>query len=229
MVKSVSVLVCFVLSAVLLAAFLTPVVRSANPQPRDVLTQILGGTAEVAAEAAYQQADVYFHSGVRKSERSDDEDTSRQNHSSSNNSGLPLKDLILLLQNTTKPSSERHVASSDEKEILPWFVVAVRLNPHHIEAWCVGTYWFYRTKEYDRAKAFITEGIRHNPKNYKLYFERGALFARLKQWDLALKDLEKADILKPEVSDEFEWHAVDAYLKYVRAKLAGDPNVKDIW
>lgn len=230
MVKSIAVVISFLFSAVLLAAILNPVVHSANPQPEDVLTQLLGGASGVAAQAAYKQADVYFHSGVRSNESH--EENGSLHHKKGNkpgNSSLPLVRYIKLLQETAIPSSERHVVGADEKEILPWFIVAVRLNPQYIEAWCVGTYWFYRTKEYDRAKAFINEGIRHNPKNYRLYLERGVLFARLKQWQQALKDLEKADVLRPAVSDGFEWHAVDTYLNYVRAKAAGRPNVKDIW
>lgn len=210
------------LSASVLAGLLTPEVMIANPERSDVLTQVLGGASALAADSAFEQADVYFHAGVR-------ERAGNPRLSVRESDALPFMGLIHKLQDTTVPKRVRHLEGKDERELLPWFHAAVRLNPHHIEAWCVGTYWYYRVGEYGQAEAFINDGIRHNPTEYKLYLERGVLFARLKQYKRALVDLEKAKTLRPQKSSDFEWSAVDAYLGYVKAKLSGKPGLPDLW
>jgi|GEM_PF-2183971 len=211
-----------VVLAYIMASVLTPRVKAANPQTGDVLTQVLGGASAIAADSAFEQADVYYHAGVREEDESPKLSTSSARD-------LPLLGLVRSLQKNTVPKEVRHLERKDEKELLPWFHAAVRLNPHHIEAWCVGTYWYYRVGEYGQAEAFASEGIRRNPSEYKLYLERGVLFARLGQYKRALSDLEKAKSLRPPKSREFEWAAVDAYLGYVKAKLSGVPNLPDLW
>ncbi|HET6456101.1 MAG TPA: hypothetical protein VFI02_16975, partial [Armatimonadota bacterium] len=51
------------IAILIFSSILVPRLRSANPQDRDVLIQVLGGTADFAAEEAFHEAEVYFHAG----------------------------------------------------------------------------------------------------------------------------------------------------------------------
>ena len=129
--------------------------------------------------------------------------------------------LVKRLHGETAPRAHRHLQGEEEKELLPWFVAAVRLNPHHIEAWRTGSYWFYRTGDSQRAEEFIREGICHNPKDYRLYLDRGILYHRLHRWQDAVRDLEVARELWRNDSEDapFELRAIGTYLRDSRERL----------
>lgn len=202
--------------ALLLVLVLIPRLTSANEKNSDVLTQVLGGTADYAANAAYTEADVYFHGGVPDNDREEHDgkctDTSPK---LSANANLPLMKLMWNLDQEITPTTHRHIHGAAEKEILPWFIAAVRLNPHLIDAWRTGTYWYYRTGFPKQAMDFANQAIKANPGVYQLYLERGILDHRLKLWDKTVKDMEEAQKLwKNNSSDApYDKRAIKTYLK----------------
>jgi tetratricopeptide (TPR) repeat protein len=184
------------MTALLLASVLVPGLRASGPQKSDLLVQVLGGTTEFVADKAFLEADVYFHGGQSGGclihghhEHAGDE------HESQDGAQLPLKDVVSYLHGETAPKVHKHLAGEQEKELLPWFVAVVRLNPHHIDAWRTGSYWFYRTGDSKRAEEFISEGMRRNPGDYRLYLDRGILEYRLRNWEKAVSDLDTAERL----------------------------------
>lgn len=195
--------------ALLLSTVLVPKLRSATPSNDDVLVQVLGGTADLAAERAYQEADVYFHGGNRQ----DSHASGPPAHD------LPMSALIAHMQGEAAPHEHRHLAGVDEEEILPWFAVAVRLNPHHVEAWSTGSYWYFRTGDREKALQFASEGIRHNPTAYVLHLDRGIIYYHLHNWDRSVRDLEAAERLWKHVNDEspYDLRQIKRYLSYARA------------
>jgi len=180
-----------------LVMILVPRLKAANPSGSDILMQVLGGTADLASDAAYKEADVYFHGGVTGGCPHEDkdhcEDEAAHNHAMP--ADLPLMGVVERLHSATAPTIHRHLQGRDERELLPWFMAAVRLNPHNIEAWRTGTYWFYRTGDTKQAESFITDAIRANPNDYRVYMERGVLHHRIGKWSAAVQDLEIADRL----------------------------------
>jgi len=206
----------------LLASVLVPGLKAASPQNTDVLMQVLGGTTELAAEKAYQQTEVYLHAGVT-------DDSLEGSRQPSRSRRLPLMGLVRRLHGETAPKAHRHLQGDDEKELLPWFVAAVRLNPHHIDAWRDGSYWFYRTGDFHRAEEFISDGIRCNPRDYQLYLDRGILYHRLKKWENSVGDLETARKLwKSDSRDApFDRKAIRIYLndsrKHLKSAAADQP------
>lgn len=203
-----------------LSSIIVPGLRAENPKDPDILVQILGGTTDLASEAAYREADVYFHGGAM------DEcpDHAKGNTESTTEINLPLMSLIKRLQSEAAPKEDRHLEGKEAKEMLPWFTAAIRLNPHHIEAWRTGIYWFYHTGEIEEAEDFANRGISHNPHDYRMYLERGILYHRLKKWDKAVRDVEIAKSLWKNNSDEasFDLKAIHMYLKDSKAKQADE-------
>lgn len=199
------------LVAVFLSAMLVPGLKAATPQNQDILMQVMGGTADLAAEKAYREADIYFHGGIK---------AGKPEVSPAREPGMPLMDMIRHLQDQTSPKQHRHLAGKEEKEILPWFLVAIRMNPHHIEAWRTGSYWFFRTGNPKRAMELASEGIRSSPKDYRLYLDRGILYHRLANWDKAISDFETADKLWKNINEDspYERKAIRIYLKDSRER-----------
>jgi len=204
-----------------LTSLLIPQLKAANPQDPDVLIQVLGGTADFAAEKAYREADIYFHAGFD----CDCPDEHKDHHvehevKASDSVRLPLLKTVERLQGEAAPRIHRHLQGEEEKEVLPWFIAAVRLNPQFIDAWRTGSYWFYRTDNGHRAIAFISDGIKRNPSDYRLYLDRGILYHRIGEWDNAIKDLETARRLwKNDTEDSpYEKKAIGIYLRDCRAQ-----------
>lgn len=198
----------------LLTSLLVPQMKAANPQSGDVLVQVLGGTADFAAQQAYHEAEVYYHAGFKGycPEHGHNEHHEIQN---SEQHRLPLLDMIKRLHGEAAPKIIRHIEREEEKELLPWFIASVRLNPQFIDAWRTGAYWFYRTDNGHRAIEFISDGIRRNPDDYRLYLDRGVLYHRVGEWDNAIKDLETARRLWKDDSEDspYELRAIRIYLR----------------
>lgn len=214
-------LACGVL-ALLLALMLVPKLHSANPQSADILAQVMGGTADYAADEAYNEADVYFHAGtnakctyvggIEKCEQQDDATLFSQVH-------LPLMSWIKEMHASTAPQTHKHLNNSESKEMLPWFVVATRLNPHLVEAWSTGTYWFYRSGDAKHAEQFASSGISSNPFDYRLYFDRGVLYYRARRWNDSVRDLQTAEKLWKNLNEDspYDLKAIRRYAGYARS------------
>lgn len=198
-----------------LSSMLVPDIRAATPDDRDILMRVLGGTAEIAADKAYKTADVYFHAGQTGDHHHHEEEVQPSV------TKLPLLGWIERMHGESAPKEHRHLSGEEEKECLPWFLAAVRLNPRHIDAWRVGAYWYYRTGEPSRAEDFISEAISRNPQDYRLYLDRGILYHRLQEWEKSVRDLESARQLWKTLSDESEkdLHAIDLYSSYGRSQM----------
>lgn len=197
------------LIALVLSSVLVPRFKAANPRNSDILVQVLGGTADLAADQAYREADVYFHGGMKAKSRHLEGNDQR-------GACLPLLGYVKRLQGEAAPEKHRHLGGTEEKEILPWFEVTVRLNPHHIEAWSTGSYWYFRTGDRKRALEFVSAGIRQNPDDYRLYLDRGVIHYHLRIWDSAIRDLRTARRLWKNLNEDspYDLKAISRYLGY---------------
>ena len=213
------------LIALVLSSVLVPKLKAANPRNSDILVQVLGGTADLAADQAYQEADIYFHGGIRLKchdleargeECHGDNDDQPARHSGVN---LPLLSYVERLQGEAAPKKHRHLGGTEEKEILPWFEVTVRLNPHHIEAYSTGSYWYSRTGDRKRALEFVSAGVRNNPDDYRLYLDRGVIHYHLRRWDSAIQDLQTARRLWKNLNEDspYDLKAIKRYLSYAKS------------
>ena len=187
--------------------------RASDRQEGDVLVRLFGGTAEIASQSAMERADLYLHAG--NGHKNGHEGESPEAHR------LPLRQTIERLHGATAPTAHRHLAGAEEKELLPWFVIAVRLDRHNVEAWLDGAYWFYRTGQTGEAERLITEGIKHNPKDHRVFLERGILYHRMKQYDKSASDLRRAIRLYRQINEDspFELKAARIFLGDAQQKL----------
>lgn len=188
------------IAAMIIAWRILPDLKSSTPQSEDILMQILGGTAQLISMGAYREADVYFHGGAM--ERCSESEENEHAHQHALSASLPGYNIIRQMQDEAAPKEHRHLEGKEASEMLPWFMVAVRIDPHNIDAWRVGSYWFYRAGFHDKALDFITEGMKHNPLDYRLYYDRGVLYHRMGQWKKAVDDLQMAKKLWANISED---------------------------
>ncbi len=188
----------------------------ASDQPEsDVLVRLFGGTAEIASQTAMDQADLYLHAGVGH--------TCDECEHHEVTLSLPLHGVMNRLHGQIAPTGDKHIQGADEKELLPWFMIAARLNPQNVEAWLDGAYWLFRTGQFRESEQFITEAIKNNPEDHRVYLERGILYHRLQRWNEAARDLETSIRRYKKLTDEspFELKAARIYLRDCREKLNG--------
>jgi hypothetical protein len=213
--------------AFILASSISSNLRASTSSGQDMVVQVLGGTASMVADKAYQEADVYYHAGVTCANCPDRVNRNGLLLHAVEQPGIPrpLSHLLDAMHHVTAPTVHRHIQGADEKEVLPWFIVATHLDPHHMDAWLTGTYWFYRTGEIDRAKQFILDGVRHNPTDYRVHMERGILFYRLKQWQVAEGEMKLARQLWRKINEDSEYdkRAIGLYLRGIEKHLNAVP------
>lgn len=79
------------------------------------------------------------------------------------------------LEREIKPwqTPELHMKHQRGLELLPWFRLMTLVNPHRIRGYRIGAFLLMSSGEEDgfiKAREFIEEGIRFNPKNHELQF-----------------------------------------------------------
>ncbi|MCA9444152.1 MAG: hypothetical protein KC964_25390 [Candidatus Omnitrophica bacterium] len=79
------------------------------------------------------------------------------------------------LEREIKPwsSPEFHMQHQKGVELLPWFRLMTLVNPHRIRGYRIGAFLLMSSGEKDaivKAREFIEEGIKNNPKSHELQF-----------------------------------------------------------
>ena len=96
---------------------------------------------------------------------------------------------------SVKVTADSHLNPSEEKEVLPWFYIAVRFNPHSISGYVLGSYWLERAGKVEEGLKFLREGERNNPLSPQIAGAIGDLYYRQSKIDAAIEYLEKAHAL----------------------------------
>ncbi|MCK4249184.1 MAG: tetratricopeptide repeat protein, partial [Candidatus Omnitrophica bacterium] len=101
----------------------------------------------------------------------------------------PLFNPLAQLAKKIELHEHRHLSGMEERETLPWFYYAAKLNPHHIKAYVLGGYCAGSCLgRPDEGIIFLREGLRYNPDSWEIHAEIGNLYYKEK------KDSEKAII-----------------------------------
>jgi hypothetical protein len=84
------------------------------------------------------------------------------------------------LHRTVKPwldSTDAHAAHQSGREILPWFRVMTRSDPHFVRGYAVGGWWLANEDE-EAALSFLREGLAGNPEAFQIHQTMALVYRR---------------------------------------------------
>lgn len=200
---------------------------------KDMLYKILGETKKLLSDYADLRGDEYFHGGIVATGENKCEEMTRivadhkeGRHEDPHYHEPPHKDdketsdisrlnILFRLGEIIHITEHIHLHGEDEKEVLPWFYYAVRLNPENIDAYVIGGYWIgQRLHRTDEAIKFLEEGLSHNPDSWQIYTLLGeTYFINNKDYKHALANFQKSyDLLTDENSDKYNKREVYTFI-----------------
>jgi tetratricopeptide (TPR) repeat protein len=174
----------------------------------NILKVLLGDGRRLFADYLFEKADVYFHSGyypsifdhnqTTKDKRymtAEEGSPAEKEHEESMKFLGPPRDWIERFGRHFLITEHTHLASGNEREILPWLRRSAELDPQRIDTYTVAAYWLREMGKVSEAEQFLREGLRVNPGSYEILFELGRLYwinyhdARRARnvWQLALR------------------------------------------
>lgn len=117
------------------------------------------GTSRVAVgDQLYANADRTFHMGVG---------IYRQRAFTSG---------FMRLAQVIAPEGHAHLHAEGVNEVVPWLYFATRADPHNVEAYAVAAFWLAgEGGRPDLAERVLDEARENNPKDYRVYLEKGRL------------------------------------------------------
>jgi len=121
----------------------------------------LGSGRTALSRSLYDQADVYFHGGVRNVE------------------DRAFRGPFERWAEALNPVQHVHPEGAGVYELLPWYQFATQTDPHNVEAWLNAAFVAGGLgRRPDVAHQILREALRRNPRDYRLYSERGHLCLR---------------------------------------------------
>ncbi|OIN98868.1 hypothetical protein AUJ66_00150 [Candidatus Desantisbacteria bacterium CG1_02_38_46] len=206
MMKIVSVF--YVVILLLIPALLNiPLKNYFHPQEeyaqQDLIYRMFGSLRGLLADWAFIKGEEYYHSGLpirglrtagclqiemsksregHPEEREHEHETEEQVKS----------DFYSNLYSQIKITQHTHLSYAEEKEVLPWFYLQARFNPHDIQGYVLGGYWLRRLGKPEEALRFLKEGEACNPASAQILTEIGALYYKQKGYNQAIEYFERA-------------------------------------
>ncbi len=160
----------FSLAAHLTASYTEP---GAAPELADWL---LGESRQALSLNLFNEADLYFHKGVAHRE-----------------SSIPLPGPFQRWQADLTPTQHSHAEGDASAEILPWLKLAIRADPHNVDAFLVSSFWAGTgLHRQDLAAEILDQAQRLNPGDYRIVLEKGRLAIVAGHFDKAITTLDSA-------------------------------------
>jgi len=190
----------------------------------DLMQVLLGNSRQMLARHFYVKADVYFHSGyyptmfdqVDRSEGLHIAEHVASDHSSADPHAKDdahkdeHDDLPDFLQKPTNwiekfgrnfyPTAHEHLEKpAQTREMLPWLLLASRMNPREAQTYVVTAYWLRSSMgKIDEAENFLREGLGANPGHPEILFELGRIQLESRKdsvrarnlWEVSLKNIQ---------------------------------------
>lgn len=188
---------CFGLGATVQPRF--QAIENAQNQSNNFFIRLFGDSSRIFANAAFVQADAYYHSGYYPT-IFDNNEAFKTPHMAadtgavaSHNEGEETafmgapRDWLDAFARRFIPNRHTHLdqggpsddlsTSSEVREILPWLDLATEMNPQDIRTYLVISYWL-RTdlNQASEAEHVLRGGLRYNPRNPQLLFELGRIY-----------------------------------------------------
>lgn len=158
-----------------LAAHLTS--RHAEPGATVELADLLlGESRQLLSHNFFNEADMYFHKGVAHKI-----------------TALTLPGPFQRWQSEITPAQHAHAEGAASAEILPWLRMAIRADPHNVEAFLVAAFWASTgLNRPDLAREILGEAQQRNPADYRVPLEKGRLAIETHLFEQALPALDSA-------------------------------------
>ena len=78
------------------------------------------------------------------------------------------------------PEEHVHLHAESVNELVPWLYFAIRANPHYVEAYAVAAFWLAgEGGRPDLAERVLDEARANNPRDYRVYLEKGHLALKM--------------------------------------------------
>jgi len=123
-----------------------------------VAVKALGASRVAVGDQLYANADRTFHMGVGVYRRS------------------AFTSWFTRLGLDLVPEGHVHLQAEDVNELVPWLYLATRADPHNVEAYVVAAFWLAgEGNRPDLAEHVLDEARANNPKDYRVYLEKGRL------------------------------------------------------
>lgn len=120
--------------------------------------QALGASRTAVGEQLYANADRVFHQGVGVYRPA------------------AFADWFVRLARAIVPAGHVHLHAEGVNELIPWLYLATRADPHNVEAYVVAAFWLAgEGGRPDLAAGVLDEARANNPKDYRVYLEKGRL------------------------------------------------------
>lgn len=215
---------------------------------KDMLYKMLGDARKILSRQSYVNADVYYHGGIYKKdygackhiEHISSHSTDSQEHADhreafhkgSKPTGLSKLNILPRIGELIGITEHIHLYGEREKELLPWFYYAVRLDPNNVDAYVIGGYWIgSRLNKPEEAIKFLKEGATHNPGAWDIYNELGHIYLIVKKdYANALTNFKKAyALLTDDNSDKFDKRQICSFLAACYEKLGDIDNAVEFY
>jgi len=207
---------------------------------KDVLSRVFGELRTYLSSSSYTNADIYFHGGLYDfheecslftpahiSSHHEKEGGDHDDHADGHHPQKRTLNPLLKIAEKISITRHRHLSGNEEKELLPWILYSVKLNPKNEKAYVIGGYWLgMRLNKIDEAINFLNEGIKNNPASWDLYLMLGEIYLiRLRDYQNARIYLEKAkDLAESKKADRFDMRPIYTFLAEACDKT-GSPEI----
>lgn len=154
-----------------------------------IFYKTFGEFCEYLSDLSYLQADAYFHAKGQTCKQENCLEQHPDQESSHEHQELTILSIkktpvnpLLNIAQTLKISAHRYLSAKEEKELIPWFYYAIKLNPHNEQAYCLGGFWLAtRLNKTEEAIKLLEDGIKNNPNSWKIYAELGEIYIMQKK------------------------------------------------
>lgn len=146
-----------------------------------LMARLLGEGRHAVSLSLNEMAELYFHKGVGREAKQ-----------------AFTNDWFQRVGAEVSPRMHHHTEGMGHAEILPWLQMAIRADPHNVEAQLVLSFWLSTgINRPDLARDILREAQRNNPRDYQIYQEQARMAIREGGFPVARGKLETAISLWP--------------------------------
>lgn len=148
-------------------------------QQLSVWASLLSSGRTELSHSLYGRANVYFHCGVEEIEH------------------VAFPNRFDRWFKIVAPTEHRHAEDTKSLETMPWLRWATQLDPQNVTAWQDAAYAADYVKDTELSLKILAEALRLNPRDDRIYAQRGLLLLRHHSYEKAATDFDRALRLLP--------------------------------